>query len=202
MRVAGTTSIMSVNKTQTNSLHNPASRILAGLVALLVCAAGAATAADAERIRPYPDNPFYWQYQGKPVLLLGGDDDDNRFQWEHDKLEAQLDLLVSVEGNYVRNTMSSRDAGNEFPFARTDDRYDLGRWNETYWERFENFLARTHRRQVFVQIELFEFSAECGANCSRTRLRRLSQIGRAAAAKARVRRRGHRSRAIDRPRSR
>ena len=27
---------------------------------------------DNERIRPFSENPFYWQYKGKPVLLLGG----------------------------------------------------------------------------------------------------------------------------------
>ena len=24
------------------------------------------------RIQPYSENPFYWQYKGEPVLLLGG----------------------------------------------------------------------------------------------------------------------------------
>jgi len=32
------------------------------------------------RIGVYKENPRYWQYKGKPVLLLGGTDDDNLFQ--------------------------------------------------------------------------------------------------------------------------
>ena len=36
--------------------------------------------ADQKRIQPYPANPFYWQYKGEPVLLLGGSVDDNLFQ--------------------------------------------------------------------------------------------------------------------------
>ena len=28
--------------------------------------------ANWERIRPYEENPWYWQYRGEPVLLLGG----------------------------------------------------------------------------------------------------------------------------------
>ncbi|MCK4629645.1 MAG: hypothetical protein KAT56_11625, partial [Sedimentisphaerales bacterium] len=32
------------------------------------------------RIRPYSENPRYWQYKGRPVLLLGGSKDDNLFQ--------------------------------------------------------------------------------------------------------------------------
>jgi hypothetical protein len=67
-------------------------------------------AGDADdRIQPYPENPFYWRYQGEPVLLLGGSDDDNLFQWTGARLIEQLDLLKSVGGNYVRNTMSGRD---------------------------------------------------------------------------------------------
>jgi len=27
---------------------------------------------DADRIKPYVENPRYWQYKGEPVLLLGG----------------------------------------------------------------------------------------------------------------------------------
>lgn len=57
-----------------------------------------------DRIQPYAANSRYWQYQGKPVLLLGGTKDDNLFQIPD--LEAHLDLLASVGGNCIRNTMS------------------------------------------------------------------------------------------------
>ncbi len=57
-------------------------------------------------IRPYSENPKYWQYKGEPVLLLGGSNNDNLFQ--SPDLEEQLDLLQSVGGNFIRNTMSSR----------------------------------------------------------------------------------------------
>ena len=32
------------------------------------------------RIQPFADNPYYWQYKGEPVVLLGGTKDDNLFQ--------------------------------------------------------------------------------------------------------------------------
>ena len=45
-------------------------------VALLTVATiagiGPVLADDADRIQPYSKNPTYWQYQGQPVLLLGG----------------------------------------------------------------------------------------------------------------------------------
>ncbi len=39
---------------------------------------------DADRIQLYPKNPFYWQYRGKPVLLLGGSSSDCLFQGTSD----------------------------------------------------------------------------------------------------------------------
>ena len=122
---------------------------------------------DEDRIQPYAKNPFYWQHNGKPVLLLGGSDDDNLFQWTGTKLTEQLDLLKSVGGNYLRNTMSDRDEGGEWgpapegvtmvcAFGKIGDRYDLNQWNEEYWRRLDNFLRETHRREIFVQIELWD----------------------------------------------
>ena len=32
-------------------------------------------------LQPWKENPWYWSYCGEPVLLLGGSDDDNLFQW-------------------------------------------------------------------------------------------------------------------------
>jgi hypothetical protein len=128
-----------------------------GLVFVLTACLSATSLADqADRIQPYPENPYFWQYKGRPVLLLGGSDDDNLFQWERDKLAAQLDTLVACGGNYVRNTMSDRDEGNLYAFARVGDRYDLDRWNEEYWRRFESFLRLAAERDVIVQIELWD----------------------------------------------
>ena len=126
------------------------------LPAILLIAGADAMAAEDGRIRPYAENPCYWQYKGRPVLLLGGTDDDNLFQWEAERLAAQLDLLVSVGGNYVRNTMSDRDEGNVYAFARVGDRYDLDTWNEEYWQRLESFLRLAADRDVIVQIELWD----------------------------------------------
>lgn len=64
---------------------------------------------------------------------------------------------VSVGGNYVRNTMSSRDEGNVWPFDRHGERYDLDRWDDEYWRRFEKLLRLTHERGIVVQIELWDF---------------------------------------------
>jgi hypothetical protein len=107
------------------------------------------------RIRPYPQNPYYWQYKGKPVLLLGGSWQDNLFNHPIG-LERHLDLLQSVGGNYVRNVMSHRNEGNVFAYQRVDGKFDLDQWNDEYWRRFEDFLRLTHARNIIVQIEVFD----------------------------------------------
>lgn len=122
---------------------------------------GARTGENPDRIKPYTNNPYYWQYKGEPVLLVGGSAQDNLFNHPAglnpgDSLESHLELLVSVGGNYVRNTMSHRNEGNEYPFKRlADGRFDLTKSNEVYWRRFENFLQMTEQRDIIVQIEIW-----------------------------------------------
>jgi hypothetical protein len=128
---------------------------LALLATLAVtCAGAAAHAANADRIQPYATNPYFWQYQGKPLLLLGGTWQDNLFN--HPKgLERHLDLLKSVGGNYVRNVMSHRNLGNVFAYQQVDGKFDLDQWNDEYWRRLDNFLRLTHERDIIVQIEIW-----------------------------------------------
>ena len=101
------------------------------------------------------DYPQYWSYTGQPTLLLGGSVEDNLFQIPN--LKQHLDLLKSAGGNYVRNTMSSRDSTNVWAFYFNEEKalYDLSKWNEEYWNRFENFLKLTSERDIVVQIEIW-----------------------------------------------
>lgn len=108
----------------------------------------------SQAIQPGQTHPQFWEYHGEPALLLGGSAEDNLFQYE--PLAPHLDTLQAAGGNYVRCTLSSRDEGNLWPFAKADDgRYDLEQWNEAYWQRFENFLAQTAQRAIIVQIEVW-----------------------------------------------
>ena len=153
--------------------------------AIAIFVGSSAAGAAAEGIRIDPDNPRYWNYKNERVLLIGGSVEDNLFQING--LEEHLDLLVASGGNYVRNTMSSRDEGNVWPFLQgfaTDGRpvddlssterlkdplgswsvhddsvypkYDLNAFNDTYWKRFEAFLALTQERGIIVQLEIWD----------------------------------------------
>jgi hypothetical protein len=140
--------------------NNPYFRSWLGVALLPAIVLNVAVSVGAEqegRIRPYSENPFYWQYRGQPVLLLGGSKDDNLFQIPD--LKEHLDEMVSVGANTIRNTMSDRlDQGFEVhPFhQRLDGQFDLDRWNDEYWRRFENLLRWTAQRDIIVQIELWD----------------------------------------------
>lgn len=108
-----------------------------------------------ESIKPYKDNPYYWEYNGEPVLLLGGSKNDNLFQ--SPELKAHLNAISKAGGNYIRNTMSDRDEGNVYAYKkRADGKFDLSSWNDEYWDRFEKLLKWTEERDIIVQIEVWD----------------------------------------------
>jgi len=120
------------------------------------------TVKNEDRIRPYSQNPRYWQYKGRPVMLLGGSQTDHIFL--HEGLEAHLNEIQEVGGNYVRNTMSQREGRELKPHKLLPDgKFDLDQWNKEYWTRFQNMLRWTAEREIFVQIEVwdrFDYSTE------------------------------------------
>lgn len=145
-------------------IYNSYARASAVLTLVVLFVFSVSVAGGEDRIRPWPENPRYWQYKGQPVLLLGGSKDDNLFQIPD--LEAHLDEMAAIGANYIRNTMSDRpDKGFEvYPFKQLPDgKYDLDAWNGEYWRRFENLLWQTAARDIIVQIEVwdrFDFSRD------------------------------------------
>ena len=96
-------------------------------------------------------------------MLLGGTVEDNVYQIKD--LEAHLDLLASVGGNYVRCTMSCRDEGDVWWFQKDEKTglYDLNTPGEEHWARFENFMKLTAERGIVAQFEMwdrFDFARE------------------------------------------
>ncbi len=115
---------------------------------------------NADRIQPYAKNARYWQYKGKPLLLLGDSQTDHLFLMED--LEAHLDEIEAAGGNYVRNTMSQRESPDLKPYQLLPNgKFDLDQWNEDYWKRFADCLRWCDERDIIIQIEVwdrFDFS--------------------------------------------
>ena len=106
-----------------------------------------------KEIRPYFLNQSYWQYKGKPTLLIGVSATDHLFLsdgYEVPNLKAHLDEIKELGTNYVRNTMSQREDWPLVAYVKTNtEKYDLKQFNEEYWERFSNFLQWTHDRDRY-----------------------------------------------------
>lgn len=139
------------------------------VVSALACYCAPALGADeGGPIQPYRENHWYWEYKGKPLVLIGGSDNDNLFQWTGEKLTEHLDLLASVGGNYVRNTMSDRDDGDVYAFKRIrEGMYDLTKWNDAYLDRLTFFLDETAKRSIIVHLTLWDHFDVSGSRWKR-----------------------------------
>ncbi len=136
-------------------IANPMRGMLSFAAIIAVASASGAEFDPAQAIQPCKTNPRYWQYRGEPVVLLGGSREDNLFQIPD--IEPHLKTLAAVGGNYIRNTMSSRDDGDVWPFALGDDgKYDLNSPNPLYYERLDTCLRLAYDQDIIVQIELWD----------------------------------------------
>jgi hypothetical protein len=123
------------------------------------CLSPASEKDTGSRIQPYTRNAAFWQYQNQPVLLLGASSDHNLFQHEPRELIAELDRLVAHGGNYLRNTLSFRGPGGDvYAFYREPEAglFNLNQFNDYYWEKLDFFLQETRKRNIIVQIEVWE----------------------------------------------
>src|SRR5690554_6941839 len=106
-------------------------------------------------IEPYKERNGFWQYKGKPVMLLGANKTDSPYLLPDQ--EDYYNQLSALDGNYTRYVVKQRlEKGLEpiFPFKKTaDGRYDLDQWNEEYWKRFEAGLEMTAERDIVLQME-------------------------------------------------
>jgi len=125
------------------------------LVFVLCLAAEAGSLRAAENgIRPFKENPRYWEYRGRPVLLLGGSDEDNLFN-NPVMMRKNLDILADTGGNYIRGTLSCRDDGDVWPYVMKDGKYDLDEFNPEFWSRLETCVREAEKRGIIVQIEFW-----------------------------------------------
>ncbi len=113
-----------------------------------------AASCSAQGIQISDRSPWYWSYRGKPVLLLGGSDEDNLFNHP----ELMMDNFRKLEacgGNYIRGTLSCRDEGNVWPFMKVGDKYDLDKPNPEFYNRLDACCREAQRRGIIVQIEVW-----------------------------------------------
>jgi len=101
----------------------------------------------------WKENPYYSEYNGRPVLLLGGSDEDNLFN--DPRPMHNLETSQRCRGNYIRCTLSSRDEGNVWPYEKVGELHGPNRFNPEYWARLDRCLREARRREIIVQIEIW-----------------------------------------------
>ncbi|UCD29641.1 MAG: hypothetical protein JSV03_03940 [Planctomycetota bacterium] len=131
----------------------PGVSVVIGAAACSTSMSLAAPKAD-ERIRIYEGNKYYWQYKGKPLLLLGGSDEDNLFN-DPEMMMRDLKNLQSCGGNFIRGTLSWRDENNAAPYLKKGDKFDLTRFNPDFFNRLARCCREGMKRDIIMQIEVW-----------------------------------------------
>jgi len=139
-----------------------------------------ATLSPQDRLRVSEENPRYFKYKGKHVFLAGKtwgwtaisapppglardykDDSASQYDYRHD-----IENLAAHKGNLVRLTLfwpGHGREGGELPYQKVDEkRYDLTKWNPAYWKRLRGFLSECQKRDVIVNLEIFDHPAVKG----------------------------------------
>jgi len=155
----------------------PVIQVAVGL--LLFCDAQAP--ALAQTLRLHPENPRYFQWRGKPVVLITSAEhygavlnlDFNYKRYLDTLASDKLNLTRTFTGaayvepagafNIARNTLAPAPGRFIAPWARSSEpggplggnKFDLNRWDEAYFARFRDFVDHTSRRGVVVEVNLF-----------------------------------------------
>ena len=128
------------------------------VIFLIVCFCTLRCSPDAsDRITPYERNPFYWQYRGKPVLLIGGSDEDNLVDNPAVLIE-NFKTLKKSGGNYVRLSLSCSQSGGVKPYRKIGESYDLESFNPEFWDRLGTIIQEALKRDIIVQVEIWATS--------------------------------------------
>lgn len=115
----------------------------------------------------------YWQYDGQPVLLIGGwnhghnpfidhdtdNDKDNQGVSSPAQITRALDELAEAGGNCLRCVLDPGMAAgiqNMTFCAKTGERYDLDRMTGPFWDRLDTFIREARKRKIIVQIEVWD----------------------------------------------
>jgi hypothetical protein len=146
---------------------------------LLLLAAAAAAAASAP-LALHPDNPRYFLFRGQPtVLVTSGEHYGAVLNLDFDYVRY-LDALAADGLNHTRvfagtyrevpasfgitdNTLAPKPGRFVAPWARSAQpgdfdggmKFDLSRWDESYFRRLKDFVAEAQKRGVVVEMNLF-----------------------------------------------
>ena len=134
--------------------------------------------ARTQTLRLLPQNPHYFQYLGKPMVIVGSGEhygavmnlDFNYDQYLETLQKDGLNVTRLFMGAYYErpgafgiqfNTLAPAEDKLLLPWQKKDGKYDLDAWNAAYFSRLHDFMQKAAQHGVIVEITLF--SAYYGA---------------------------------------
>ncbi len=149
----------------------------------LLAGCGSAPAPEVRSVAPlrlHPDNPHYFEYERRPTVLitsgehygalLNTDFDYVAYLAElesrglnHTRIFAGTYREVSGDFRISSNTLAPTPEAFICPWPRSDTpgaadglaKFDLSKWNGTYFDRLKDLLSEAERRGVIVELTLF-----------------------------------------------
>ena len=134
---------------------------------------------DDSPVRLHPENPRYFYYNGKPIVLITATEHYGAVLNRNFNFTSYLDEMADKKVTLSRCFLLFRELENipknphspckplpgEYiaPFLRTGPGYatdgypkfDLQRWNPEFFQRFHAFLNEASHRGIIVELTLF-----------------------------------------------
>ena len=133
----------------------------------------------AQPIRIHPSNPHYFEFKGRPVVLITSAEHYGAVVNKDFDYVAYFDELKSYGLNYTRiypgamfepmgkflpgNTLGPKPQSLIVPWARSKipgyllcgNKFDLDQWDPQYFARLRDFIAKAAERDIVVEICFF-----------------------------------------------
>ncbi len=121
-------------------------------------------------IRPWSENPSYWEYKNKPTLLLGAFNYGHNPFIEGSALDtinkenlgyiiAQIDEMVKAGGNVLRCVLDPGSAtvkGIDAYKKDSSGKFNLNFPEGEYWDKLSTFISEAEKRDVIVELEIWD----------------------------------------------
>jgi hypothetical protein len=147
---------------------------LAVTIFLISCSSGGA-------IKKHPDNPHYFMYKGKPLVLITTDQhygavinlDFDYIPFLDRLREFGMNLTRIYPGGYIEmkdqytrgNPLGPAPDRYILPWKKSDEpgadehlgryKYDLNQWDDNYFKRLKDFVYQASVRNIIVEIAFF-----------------------------------------------
>jgi hypothetical protein len=127
---------------------------------------------EAQPIRLHPDNPHYYEFRGKPFLVVTSAEHYGALINADFNYKRYLDAMAASDMRMTRfftglyrelpdsfgiagNTLAPAPERFVTPYQRTGSKWDLTKWDQQYWNRLKDLVRTASERGIITQVVLF-----------------------------------------------